>query len=67
MAFCGHAFMHRELQASVPLQRMLIQLSCFLNAWDSGLWHQGQCSGQPFMKTVVLTPGPSCTEKPWIS
>ena len=31
--------------------------------WLSGLWHQAQQSGQPFMKTVVRTPGPSWSEK----
>ena len=29
---------------------------------DSGLWHQGQCRGQPLRKTVVRIPGPSCSE-----
>jgi hypothetical protein len=27
------------------------------------LWHHQQASGQPFMKTVVRIPGPSCVEK----
>jgi hypothetical protein len=27
--------------------------------WHSGLWHQAQCNGQPFSKTVVRMPGPS--------
>jgi hypothetical protein len=27
------------------------------------LWHHQQESGQPFMKTVVRIPGPSCVEK----
>ena len=26
----------------------------------SGLWHQGQVSGQPLRNTVVRMPGPSC-------
>ena len=30
--------------------------------WLSGLWHHAQLSGQPFMKTVVRTPGPSWSE-----
>jgi hypothetical protein len=30
---------------------------------DSGLWHQAQRRGHPFMKTVVRMPGPSLTEK----
>src|SRR5271157_5522093 len=30
------------------------------NACDSGLWHQAQRRGQPFRKTTVRTPGPSC-------
>ncbi len=32
----------------------------------SGLWHQAQFSGQPFRKTVVRMPGPSCTEYFWM-
>ena len=67
MAPLGQAFMQRLLQASSPKQRIFIQLSCLLKAWLSGLWHQGQRRGQPFKNAVVRIPGPSCTEKPWIS
>ena len=35
-------------------------------ACDSGLWHQIQCNGHPFKKTVVLIPGPSSVQKRWI-
>ena len=34
---------------------------------DSGLWHQTQRSGQPFRKTAVRMPGPSCREERWMS
>ena len=34
--------------------------------WLSGLWHQAQARGHPFMKTVLLTPGPSWREKRWM-
>lgn len=29
----------------------------------SGFEHQGHCNEQPFKKTVVRMPGPSCREK----
>jgi hypothetical protein len=32
------------------------------NCCDSGLAHQPQRSGQPFRKTFVRTPGPSCMD-----
>ena len=32
----------------------------------SGLLHQGQRSGQPFMNTVVRMPGPSWIENFWM-
>ena len=42
---------------SPPAERM----TCGSMDRPSGLWHQVQASGQPFMKTVVRMPGPSCT------
>jgi hypothetical protein len=32
-----------------------------------GFWHQRQASEQPLKKTVVRTPGPSCSENRWMS
>src|SRR5271157_87761 len=40
---------------------------CGAGFMHSGFWHHAQSSGQPLKKTVVLIPGPSCTENFWMS
>ena len=54
----GHAFMH-SAHWSMPMQRMSIQARSGPKVCDSGLWHQRQRSGQPFVKMSVRMPGPS--------
>mgnify|MGYP007112605209 CR=1 FL=1 len=43
------------------VQQFDLCISCGTKDSPSGLWHHIQRSGQPFRKTVVLSPGPSCT------
>ena len=54
----GQAFRHFV----APMQRVSRQTNCGKGAIPSGLWHQGQLMGQPFMNTVVRIPGPSSVE-----
>ena len=54
-------------QAPQSMQRSPMMRISASRARLSGLWHQGQSSGQPFRNTVVRMPGPSWIEKRWIS
>ena len=47
------------------MQRWRMRMISGSGDWLSGLWHHAQPRGQPFMKTVLLTPGPSWREKRW--
>ena len=47
------------------IHRLLCQTSWGLGERFSGLQHQGQRKGQPFTKTTVRIPPPSCREKRW--
>ena len=52
---CGQAARH----APQCVHEAVLTISCGRGESPSGLWHHWQRSGQPFMNTVVRTPGPS--------
>ena len=49
-------------QALQAMQRVSEQAISGAPHWLSGLWHHQQRAGHPFRNTVVLIPGPSCSE-----
>lgn len=57
-----HPFGQASMQVSQPMQRFSSHCTWTLKRRLSGLWHQPQRSGQPFIKTVVRIPGPSSVE-----
>src|SRR5450759_862244 len=56
-------FGHSLRQSRAPMHLTSNHISCGCMVRPSGLWHHLQRSGQPFMNTVVLIPGPSSMEK----
>ena len=54
------------MQAPQLTHRLSNSSICGVNCCDSGLLHHRQRRGQPFRKTVVRRPGPSCTDILWI-
>ncbi|CUM92986.1 Uncharacterised protein [Blautia hydrogenotrophica] len=57
----------QALQPLSYLQTFSANIMCFLLPQLSGFAHQRHFSGHPSKKTLVRQPGPSCTEKLWIS
>jgi hypothetical protein len=57
IASCGHAAAH----AVHALQWLSMTIKSGKKSCDSGLEHHRHFKGQPFIKTVVRIPGPSCT------
>ena len=63
IAPCRHAFMHFPH----PMHFFWSYITSGSILCDSGLQHHRQESGQPFKNTMDRIPGPSFTEKRWIS